>query len=190
MHRCCRLRWPLDPITRTQLTEQHRFSAQHISEVRMAGGEVQRMLCEPKAQKRAPQTIIDAKFSLPFTVAIALLHDEVSLSSFTPATLQDASLLALASKSRFELKEKGLRPQAAAGDLSILLAGGKVLHDSVSQALGCPERPLDDAALHAKFMDCASRAARPLARAAAERLAERILTLERELDAGAALTSR
>jgi 2-methylcitrate dehydratase PrpD len=156
----------------------------------MAGGEVQRMLCEPKAQKRAPQTLIDAKFSLPFTVAVALLHDEVSLSSFTPAALQDASLLALASKTRFELKEDGVRPHAAAGDLSIVLAGGHALHESVSQALGCPERPLDDAALHAKFMDCASRAARPLTRAAAERLAERIFTLERELDAGAALTSR
>jgi 2-methylcitrate dehydratase PrpD len=172
------------------LRRLHRFGAQHICEVRMAGGEVQRMLCEPKAQKRAPQTLIDAKFSLPFTVAVALLHDEVSLSSFTPAALQDASLLALASKTRFELKEDGVRPHAAAGDLSIVLAGGHALHESVSQALGCPERPLDDAALHAKFMDCASRAARPLTRAAAERLAERIFTLERELDAGAALTSR
>jgi 2-methylcitrate dehydratase PrpD len=168
----------------------HRFSAQRISEVRMAGGEVPRMLCEPEVQRRAPQTVIDAKFSLPFTVAVALLREEVTLSSFTPAALRDASLLALASKSRFELRADGPGQQAAAGDLSILLEGGHALHASVPQALGCPERPLDDAALHAKFIDCSSRAARPLTRAAAERVAERIFTLERELDAGAALTSR
>jgi MmgE/PrpD C-terminal domain len=114
----------------------------------------------------------------------------VSLSSFTPATLQDPSLLALASKTRFELREDDLRLHAAAGDLSIVLAGGRTLHDSVFQALGCPERPLDDAALHAKFIDCASRAARPLTNAAAQRLAERIFTLEREVDVGAVLTAR
>jgi 2-methylcitrate dehydratase PrpD len=185
---CCRGTHAYIEAAQT-LRRLHGFSWQQISEIRLAGGEVQRMLCEPQAQKRAPQTIIDAKFSLPFTVAVALMHDEVSLSSFTPAALRDAALLELASKSRFDLRKDRNLQHAAAGELSILLTGGRVLHESISQALGCPERPLGDAALQAKFMDCASRAARPLTRAAAERLAERIFTLERESDAGAALTS-
>jgi 2-methylcitrate dehydratase PrpD len=170
------------------LRNLHRFDARHIAEIRISGGEVQRMLCEPEAQKRAPHTIIDAKFSLPFTIAAALLHDEVTLSSFTRATLEDTSLLTLASKLRFELREDAYR-HAPAGDLCIGLSDGRALHHGVSRALGDPERPLDDVALRAKFINCASRAARPVTPAAAERLAERIFTLEREPDAGAALTT-
>ena len=55
-----------------------------IHAIRIEGNEVQRMLAEPAQRKRAPQTAIDAKFSLPFTVATALVAGKVDLDSFTP----------------------------------------------------------------------------------------------------------
>jgi 2-methylcitrate dehydratase PrpD len=170
-----------------QLRALHDFSAGQIALVMIHGNEMQRMLCEPDAQRRAPQTIIDAKFSLPFTLAAALLHEEVTLDSFTPSTLRDPRLLELAAKIRFQPAGGGLRQRAAAGGLSILLRDGQELHLGVRDALGDPNRPLDDAALRGKFIDCAARAARPLPRVAAERLADRIFALELETDVGAIL---
>ncbi len=170
------------------LRREHRFDHRDAVRIDVIGDEVQRMLCEPLAQKRTPRTLIDAKFSLPFTVAVALVHDEVTLGSFTPATLQDPVLRGLAAKVSFSVPADGRPRGADAGQLSIVLTDGRTLHHEVSRALGGPERPLDDAALHAKFLDCAVRAAVPLKRAEAERVAERIWRLELEPDVGALVT--
>jgi 2-methylcitrate dehydratase PrpD len=169
------------------LRTQHRFAPADVAAIIIAGGEVQQMLCEPSAQKRAPQTIIDAKFSLPFTIAVSLVHDEVTLGSFSTQSLHDPALLALSACSRFELQPGWGRDRAAAGDLTVVLHDGRRLRHAVPQALGDPTRPLDDASLHAKFIDCAQRAAAPLTLSAATAMADRILQLEREPDVGAVL---
>jgi 2-methylcitrate dehydratase PrpD len=168
------------------LREVHRLDIGQIVELRVAGGEMQRMLCEPGSQKREPRTVIDAKFSLPFTLAAALRDAEVTLGSFTPATLGDLELLSLAAKFRFDF-DRELSQQAAAGRLTVVLRDGRVLTHSVAGALGDAARPLDDAALRAKFVDCAMRAAVPFSPGSAQRLADRIMNLEREPDAGALL---
>ena len=67
-----------------------------IRQVRIEGCEVHRMLAEPIERKRAPQTAIDAKFSLPFTVATALVTGRVDLDSFTGPALGHLDVLALA----------------------------------------------------------------------------------------------
>jgi 2-methylcitrate dehydratase PrpD len=183
---CCRGTHAYIEIAQT-LRRQQRFAAAEIAALRIRGGEVQQMLCEPVAQKHAPQTVIDAKFSLPFTLAVALLHDEVTLGSFTPQSLSDPELLSLAARARFEPQPGWGRERAAAGELVIVLRDGRELQHAVPNALGDPGRPLGTAALRAKFIDCAGRAASPLAAAAAGALADRILQLELEADAGAAL---
>ena len=58
-----------------RLREQ--VSAREIREIRIEGGVVHRMLAEPLEAKRRPQTAIDAKFSLPFTVATAFVTGRV-----------------------------------------------------------------------------------------------------------------
>ena len=183
---CCRGTHAYIEAAQT-LRDRHGFGTSQVAQVNIVGGGVQRMLFEPEAQRRAPQTIIDAKFSLPFTIAAALTHDEVTLASFTPESLHDPALLALAAKARFELSR--VDQGAAAGVLGIVLTDGRVLQHRVPQALGDATRPLDDATLQAKFIDCAMRAAVPMTRALAETLATRILALECESDVGALLAA-
>lgn len=182
---CCRGTHPYIEAAQS-LREVHRLRVDEIVELRVAGGDLQRMLCEPLLQKRAPQTIIDAKFSLPFTLAVALRDAEVTLGSFTQATLRDPALLSIAAKFNFDF-DLEFSQQAAAGELTVRLRDGRVLNQRVAGALGDAARPLDDAALRAKFVDCAMRAAVPFGRDSAERLADRILSLELEPDAGSLL---
>ena len=54
------------------------------------------VLCEPPEQKRRPKTAIDAKFSIPFTVAVALAQGDVGLQDFSPSRLSDPKLHAIA----------------------------------------------------------------------------------------------
>jgi 2-methylcitrate dehydratase PrpD len=185
---CCRGAHACIEAAQT-LRRRHGFRADQVTQVRIKGDALLRMLYEPTAQKRAPRTLIDAKFSLPFTVAAALIHDEVTLGSFTPDTLGDAGLLALATRVEFEPFDDGRARGAAACDLSIELDDGRVLHHQVAQALGGPDRPMDEAALDAKFGDCAARAAVPLSAAKSHQLAQRLWALEQEPDVGALLTS-
>ena len=164
------------------LRHEHGLDINSIATLRITGGQVQRMLCEPLQQKAAPQTLIDAKFSVPFCIAMALLQNEVTLGSFTSITLQDAGLLSLARRCEYTLRADWGHQQAASGELEIVLHNGQTLHKEIPRALGHPDRPLDTAALRTKFIDCAGRAATPINLENAERLATRILALEDEAD--------
>jgi 2-methylcitrate dehydratase PrpD len=167
------------------LRADHGISAGQIAGVTLRGDEVQRMLCEPQAQKSTPRTIIDAKFSLPFTVAAAFIHDDVTLGSFTAESLREPAVLELAARIKFIAAGDGSRQGAAGGDMSVILTNGRELKHSVEHAMGDPRRPLSDDELRTKFIDCVNRAAKPLAAGAAELLAARILSLENEPDVGA-----
>ena len=160
------------------------FDPGGIAEILVEGGPVQAMLAEPLARKQAPSTAIDAKFSLPFTIATALHAGEVSLDSFSAEALAAPGVLELARRVRFGLRADWPRERATSGVLSIRLRDGRTLSHEVSDALGSPARPLDDSRLVAKFIDCLARAAQPREPAIAAALASRILALENEPDSG------
>jgi 2-methylcitrate dehydratase PrpD len=183
---CCRGTHAYIEATQS-LRRTHAFHLGNIEAIVCGGGRIQQMLAEPRAQKQAPRTVIDAKFSIPFAVALALARPEVTLSSFTAASLCDPELLALAARCEFELDEEAAAAHAAAGKLTLRLSDGRSLHHSIGRALGEPARPLSDAALREKFIDCASRAAIPINPERAAHCADRILALDDEPDAAAAL---
>ncbi|WP_172292229.1 MmgE/PrpD family protein [Pseudoruegeria sp. HB172150] len=54
------------------------------------------MLFNPLEERQKPTTPIGARFSIPFCFACALIHGAPGLSSFAPAALSDANVLALA----------------------------------------------------------------------------------------------
>ena len=163
----------------------HGFAPCDIESVVCIGGNLQQMLAEPRPQKQAPLTAIDAKFSIPFTVALALIHPEVTLSSFAESQLRDPDLLSLARKCDFRLDPRA--KSAAGGELRVRLRDGREISHVVTRALGDPARPLSDAALRKKFIHCAARAANPIEPVRAARCADRILALDAEPDAAVAL---
>lgn len=171
------------------LRREHKFNPADIVRIICAGGPIQQMLCTPHAQKRAPSTVIDAKFSIPFTAALALAHDEVTLDSFTPIQLANTELLQLAARCEFRLDSQSHPEGAASGDVTLHLRNGRVLRHSVARALGEPSRPLDNDALLVKFIDCACRAANPMTRTDALKFAGRILSLAQEPNAATVFQS-
>lgn len=148
-------------------------------------GPIQEMLIRPQPAKAAPGSAIEAKFSIPFTVAHALIHGAVTLESFGPSEREEAEVLALAARVTEYRRPDWGREHAASGALTVTLEDGTVLRHEVPQALGHPDRPLSDADLVEKFVACAAKAAEPLAPHRAREVASRILAL----DAGAPANS-
>lgn len=160
-----------------------------IRQIRIEGCQVHRMLAEPIDRKRAPQTAIDAKFSLPFTVATALVTGRVGLDSFSGQALSQPDVLALAGLASFQLRADWGVEMAVGGAVQLTLAQGRVLRHEILQPRGAPARPLGEEELVAKFVDCACRAQRALDAATAANLARRILSLADEADAGTLLAT-
>jgi 2-methylcitrate dehydratase PrpD len=165
------------------LRQAHVIDPAAIVSITATGGSVQRMLVEPAARKAAPTTVIDAKFSIPFTVAAALIDEEVTLDSYDAASLADPRKRRLAGLVGFDLRADWGMAKAASGTLAIELADGTRVERHVEAAAGGVDRPIDDAALTAKFRDCARRARKPLADHAIERLAQAIWTIDTLADA-------
>jgi 2-methylcitrate dehydratase PrpD len=107
-------------------------------------------LCFPVEQRRTPATLADAKYSVPFMTAVALVHERVDLETAGEACLTDQAVLALAQL--IEVREtlpdatghppaqltlhlnSGLRvTTTAAPELS--LGSGAGLHQKVSECL-------------------------------------------------------
>jgi len=167
------------------LREGHGIAPSGIDRITVDVDEVQRMLVEPSERKQAPATAIDAKFSIPFCVALALEHGRVDLDSFAAQSLSDEAVLALASRVEARQADAPVWKRGSGGAMVVRLADGRMLEAECANALGCPERPLSQRQLVEKFIDCASRAARPLDEGAARGLAERIISLEDCADVGA-----
>lgn len=141
-------------------------------------GPVQQMLIEPRAVKTAPSSAIEARFSIPYTVAAALMDGVVTLDSFLPERLADRALCHLAEKVRPRLNATWGRGDAARGALRVVLARGEILEFAVPHALGGGDRPMTDEALIKKFVQCAGKALAPAAPSWAEKLAPRLLAGE------------
>ncbi|WP_066799604.1 MmgE/PrpD family protein [Sphingomonas soli] len=140
-------------------------------------GPVQEMLIRPHAAKAAPENAIQAKFSIPFTTAHALIHGAVSLDSFGDMARADGDVRALARRVVERRNPEWGREHAASGSLTLFLRSGERLEYAVPQAAGHPGNPLPDAALVEKFILCAGRAAMPLDAPQAAGAAARILDL-------------
>jgi len=182
-------RWPACRGTHAYIEAAQMLRARHdiapdaIAGIVATGGEVQVMLVEPADRKSAPSTVIDAKFSIPFTIAAALIDAEVTLDSFDPASLNDPRKRDLAAKVVFDRRPDWGRERAASGALVVTLANGARLEQAIDMAAGDPTRPIADSDLTAKFRDCARRAKHPLTPLAIDRLAEAIWSIDAAGDA-------
>jgi len=113
----------------------------------------------PPSSTRSPRTPLDAKFSAEFTVACALARGHVELGDFTQERVVEPAVQSLLRKVRVQLvaEQDCDEPIFSPADQVIVrLRGGSTLEaEPVRRALGHASRPIDDAALHQKFMGCA-----------------------------------
>src|SRR5262245_57009562 len=125
------------------LRAAHGLTADAIEGVEclVPAGEVP-IVCEPTTAKRRPRTPYDAQFSLPFSVAAALVDGVIGLDTFAPERLDDARVLALAARVAHRVDPGSRFPDGFPGWVRIRLTGGRALEAREPDGRGGPCRPL------------------------------------------------
>jgi len=122
-------------------------------------------VCTPEEIRRAPRTIVQAQFSIPYTVAAALIDGEVGLGHFTDQLAARHDIIALAGRVEAFVDpdiEARYGRTISPARLSIDLDDGRTLTEWVEVPLGHPDRPMSRADFGRKAADCLRASIRPL----------------------------
>lgn len=105
-----------------------------------------------------PQDAEQAKFSLHYMVATALVHGSVRLAAFGPARLHDPATRALMARTRHSLdaEVEAAFPGRRGARVQVQLRDGRRLVHHQTDRRGDPELPLSDDELDGKFMELAA----------------------------------
>lgn len=145
------------------LMKESRLAIADVEEIRVHVGDFQYQLCQPLEGRRAPKTAPDAKFSIPFCIAVAATRGEVRIRDFLEANLADPAVLAAARKV-VPVLDTGhdWKMKLPKGRMEILMRDGRRFERECDVVPGDAESPMDWNYLDAKFADCASLSATPI----------------------------
>lgn len=164
-----------------QILDTGGLDPREVQGIKIVVSPVNKMLCEPEESKKSPATAIDAKFSLPFVIATALLRGSVRLDDFTPRALVDKDVLEMARKVSYEVDAGLTLKEAVQGSVQIDTGNGSVSR-SVDWPYGHPQNPISQEALVYKFMDCANHSAKRISDKGLNEVVELVVNLEQVED--------
>jgi len=146
------------------LVKEHGLAVDGIDEIRVFVGDYHRLMCDPLDARQAPATLVDAKFSLPFLVAVAAVRADMRLADFSERALKDLQVLATARKV-VAIDDASLdwKLELPPGRVEIVMRDGRRFERVGTGIPGSAEAPMDWHDIVRKFSDCASFAPVPLA---------------------------
>ena len=181
LYPCCHLNHAyLDAVASLKRAEGFRPEQVEEVECLVPAGEVP-IVCEPAAAKLRPRSPYDAKFSLAFCVAAALVGDRVGIGTFTEEGIREPGALALAARVRFTVDPSSPYPRTFPGWVKVRLRDGRMLEAREESQRGGPEMPIAPDEVIAKFRDNAARLMPP---ARVEALESAVLGMERARNLG------
>ena len=139
------------------------------------------MVCVPEQVRRAPATIVEAQFSIPYTVAVAWIDGAPRIGHFSDESLRRGDIRKLAERVKPYADQdidRDWHRFVTPAKVIVRFRDGKTAETQVNYPKGHPERPMTQAQLAAKTADCASFAAVPLPADTAARLTSVVSALE------------
>ncbi|HEY4294863.1 MAG TPA: hypothetical protein VGM85_00160, partial [Paraburkholderia sp.] len=115
------------------------------------------VICEPWSGKQNVRNGTEAKHSLPYCVALALLDLPIDVTSMT-AEHVDARALELAQRIDWSPYEESAFPLRFDAAMSVTLKDGRVLHHTIDDVFGSATRAPSEADVREKFVGNAARA--------------------------------
>jgi 2-methylcitrate dehydratase PrpD len=100
------------------------------------------VVCEPRDRKVAPSSDYEAKFSLPYLVAAALIHRRLTLAELDDGVRRDPRVLALARRVDHGLDPASGYPAVYSGEVLVRTTDGRELTRRVPVNRGAPQRPV------------------------------------------------
>jgi 2-methylcitrate dehydratase PrpD len=158
---CCRSSHPYVSVA---LGLHRRVDPARIARVTVAVTAAGARLCRPLEDRRRPATLADAKYSIPFVTAFALVHGKLDLLCLDENALNDPAVLRTADK--VDCTETLIDvPGPAPAEISIETLDGVMISGSLSDGL-----KLADNEVREKFLTCLTYAGISQPEAAWDRL--------------------
>ncbi|HYF17653.1 MAG TPA: MmgE/PrpD family protein [Ramlibacter sp.] len=161
--------WPAVGISHTyihaalELMKEHGLRPEQVDRVEAFVGDFQKEMSHPLESRRAPASAVDAKFSLPFILAIAVCRGGVGVADFSAHALKDPQVLAMAERVvPVEDSAADWKGKSPVGRVRIVTRDGRSFERRGDKVPGSPDAPLDWDQLAAKFRGCARASADPL----------------------------
>jgi len=135
---------------------------------------------EPEQEKKRPNTVPAAQFSIPYAVGVAVVYRDVTLNSFTKDGIKDEKVLGIASRVRAVVEpELTAVPSAQAPCLiEIKTKRGKVGPRRVDHVKGGPHNPMTLEECIEKFRKCVDFSIKPLPKENTEEVIDMVKGLE------------
>jgi 2-methylcitrate dehydratase PrpD len=160
------------------MRSKYSIKPEQVDRITAYAGESAYTICIPLDVKRNPRNPVDAQFSLPWEIAVALVKGKVTLEDFTPDAIKRKDYLAVSNKVTGELDPALTRHAVGPGRVTIYMKDGKEYTEEVTHCLGSVENPMTYADCADKFRECAPLAIHPLSSERIEQIIEMISRLE------------
>jgi len=162
-----------------RLTREQAFTADNVASVRaLIADAAVPLVCEPLESKLKPNSSYSAQFSLPYSVASALMRGKFGLDEIEAPSYTDVEVLKLAQKVRYEIDPNPGFPKFRSGEVIVHMKDGREFRhrDNI-----LPDEPAGAEAIVTKFMQNTDGV---VPRAQAERIRDTVLAMERIKEAG------
>lgn len=179
---CCGLTHPFIDAA-LSLKAKYKIKAGDVQDITALAGEAAYSLCVPPEVKRVPRNIIDAQFSVPWTIAVILVKGKVGTADFTEEAIKNEDILRISRKVTGQLDHKLDRKGVGPGKLIIKMQDGREYSEEVEFARGSVEKPMTFKDLAVKFNECSASFLRTISAEQADKMVKLIGQLEQLEDA-------
>ena len=152
VHACCRFSAPAADCALDLYRQGVR--ANKIKDILAKAGDFTiKTLCHPPERKLRPQTHVDAQFSLPYAIAVAICRNRIGIDEFKTEVLDNPEVLSLIDKVRWEVdpEAEAMYPKAYPATVIATLNDGRVFESHVDYPKGDPENPTNLKEIIEKF---------------------------------------
>ena len=160
------------------LVLEHNIVPDNIEEINISVGENTGDLCTPLERKRRPVTIPDAQFSIPYTVATAVVKRKVGISDFTIENIKDPVVLEIAQKIIPRIVPELTSREVEPAIVEIKTKDGNQYIRREDHRKGSPKNPMTTEDLINKFRDCAKHGRKQMSKQKIEKVIELVKNLE------------
>ena len=178
---CCRItHGSIDAAL--ELYNSHHIEPERIAEVSVHVSKMgSDMVGAPFKVRASPQ--VDAQFSIPYTVAVALTRGKVFLTDFISDTIKnDSSILDLAKRIKVVIDPKLPPHDISSSNITVRMLNGETFSFSVDTLKGSPLKPMSfDECAH-KFKECLDYSGKSSLVENSEIIADLIFSLEKKED--------
>lgn len=161
--------WPAVGISHTyihavlELMKENHLHPEQVERIEVFVGDFQKEMSYPLETRRAPRNAVDAKFSLPFVVALAAAKGGVAVANFNAQGLKDPQVLAMAQRVvPVEDSAADWKDKSPVARVRVITRDERSFERRGDRVPGSPDAPMTWDQLAVKFRDCARAASIPL----------------------------